>query len=321
MPGATAVLPSKRGPAVSAESQSTLRHLALFYRSDHDFVEGVGSFVRQGLESGEAVMVAVPGRKVGMLRDDAGEGAGAVTWFDMVELGRNPARIIPAIRGFIDANPDRTARMVGEPIWRGRSDSETVEATHHEALINLAFADADVTILCPYDLALADETLCESHRTHPVLLEDGLRSASESYAADRVAEVGNDALEPVPGSAETLAYGDQLPALRAALLERLQGMPISPDRRMDMLVAVNEAAGNSLRHSGRPAQVRLWLDNGSVVCEVASGGHVQDPLAGRRSPLPTAESGRGLWMINQLCDLSQLRSDRSGTTLRLLMAV
>ena len=306
---------------MSAGLRTTLRHLALFYRSDPDFVAGVGSFVREGLEAGEAVMVAVPGRKVEMLRDHAGDGAGAVTWFDMVELGRNPARIIPAIRGFIDANADRTARMVGEPIWRGRSDSETVEATHHEALINLAFADADVTILCPYDLALGGGTLCESHRTHPLLLEDGRQSASESYAAQTVAEVGNDALEPAPGSAETFAYGHDLPALRSALLERLDGIPISPARRMDMLVAVNEAAGNSLRHSGRPAQVRLWLENGSLVCEVAGGGHIRDPLAGRRSPLSTAESGRGLWMINQLCDLSQLRSDGSGTTLRMHMAV
>jgi hypothetical protein len=304
-----------------SSSRSTLRHLAFYYRTDDEFVDGVGSFVRDGLDAGEAVMVAVPGPKVEMLREYAGAGAAGVTWFDMVELGRNPARIIPAIRGFIDADPDRTARMVGEPIWRGRSHPETVEGTHHEALINLAFGDADVTILCPYDLALGGETLRESHRTHPLLLEDGRRSVSERYAAETVAEVGYDPLEPAPGSAETFAHGDDLPALRAALLERLQRIPLSPNRRMDMLVAVNEAAGNSLRHSGLPARVRLWLENGSLVCEVAGGGHVQDPLAGRRSPLPSAESGRGLWMINQVCDLSQLRSDGSGTTLRLRMAV
>jgi hypothetical protein len=301
--------------------QATLRHLALYYRSDDEFVESIGAFVREGLEGGEAVMVAVPGRKVELLREHAGAGGGEVSWFDMVELGRNPARIIPAIRGFIDANAGRTARMVGEPIWRGRSDSETVEGTHHEALINLAFADSDVTILCPYDLALGGDTLCQSHRTHPLLVESGQHSASESYAADSVAEVGNDALEPAPGSAETFAHGDDLPALRAALLERLQGIPISPARRMDMLVALNEAVGNSLRHAGGPAQVRMWMRDGSLVCEVAGGGHVRDPLAGRRSPLPTDESGRGLWMINQLCDLTQLRSNGTGTTLRLHMAV
>ncbi|MDX6548023.1 MAG: hypothetical protein QOG33_1573 [Gaiellales bacterium] len=250
-----------------------LRHLALYYSSDDEFTESVGEFVREGLEAGEAVMVAVPGRKVEMLREHAGAAAAAVTWFDMLELGRNPARIIPAIRGFIDANPGRTARMVGEPIWRGRSDSETVEGTHHEALINLAFADADVTIVCPYDLALGGHTLRESHRTHPLLVEGGRQSASESYAADTVAEVGNDALPPAPAGAETFAHGD-LPALREALIERLEGVPITPGRRMDMLVAVSEAAGNSLRHSGRPAQVRVWLEDGSLVCEVAGGGHV-----------------------------------------------
>ncbi|MDX6545947.1 MAG: hypothetical protein QOG02_1721, partial [Gaiellales bacterium] len=110
--------------------QTTLRHLALYYSSDDEFVESVGAFVREGLDTGESVMVAVPGAKVEWLREHAGADAGDVSWFDMVELGRNPARIIPAIRSFIDANAGRTARMVGEPIWRGRSDSETVEGTH-----------------------------------------------------------------------------------------------------------------------------------------------------------------------------------------------
>jgi hypothetical protein len=37
-------------------------------------------------------------------------------------------------------------------------------------------------------------------------------------------------------------------------------------------------------------------------------------------PDPDPESGRGLWLVNQLCDLVQIRSGPSGTTIRVHMA-
>jgi hypothetical protein len=33
-------------------------------------------------------------------------------------------------------------------------------------------------------------------------------------------------------------------------------------------------------------------------------------------PTPRAESGRGVWITNQLCDLVQIRSGPSGTVVR-----
>jgi hypothetical protein len=40
-------------------------------------------------------------------------------------------------------------------------------------------------------------------------------------------------------------------------------------------------------------------------------------LAGRHQPGDEAAKGRGLWMVNQLCDLVQLRSGRQGTQVRI----
>jgi len=40
-------------------------------------------------------------------------------------------------------------------------------------------------------------------------------------------------------------------------------------------------------------------------------------MAGRRRPAADAAAGRGLWLINQLCDLVELRSGAAGTTLRM----
>jgi hypothetical protein len=50
------------------------------------------------------------------------------------------------------------------------------------------------------------------------------------------------------------------------------------------------------------------------VYEVADNTYVDDPLAGRRAPL--VDSADALWTANQLCDLVQLRSTKTGTTVR-----
>jgi anti-sigma regulatory factor (Ser/Thr protein kinase) len=262
-------------------------------------------------------MVAAPHRHLELLRRSAPD-AGSVQWFDMAALGRNPARIISAIHDFVAQHEDRPVRMVGEPIWPGRSAPEMVEATRHEALINLAFAQRDVSILCPYDTALDSRTLTDSHCTHPELVADGSVAASGRYAAKSVDEVGNDPLSAAPAGADSVAQAADLRQLRSWLRPRL-GALLSSARSMDMLVAVNEAAANSLRHAGQPGAVRLWSEGTATVCQISDPGHVRDPLAGRLRPPATAENGRGLWLINQLCDLSQLRSGPSGTTLRLHM--
>ena len=53
------------------------------------------------------------------------------------------------------------------------------------------------------------------------------------------------------------------------------------------------------------------------MCEVADQGRMQDPLSGRLDVDYERASGRGLWMVNHLCDLVQLRSSEAGTTVRL----
>ena len=61
----------------------------------------------------------------------------------------------------------------------------------------------------------------------------------------------------------------------------------------------------------------IWRDNGTLLCEVRDGGHLDDPLAGRQPPAHGQLNGRGLWMANQLCDLVQIRSLPDGNVVRL----
>ena len=64
-----------------------------------------------------------------------------------------------------------------------------------------------------------------------------------------------------------------------------------------------------------------WQDGNSLVYEMRDGGHIQNLLAGRVPPPMEAESGRGLLMVNLLCDLVQVKTGPSGTAIRLWMTL
>ncbi|MCX5409585.1 sensor histidine kinase [Streptomyces sp. NBC_00335] len=302
-------------------------HPALFYRDLDTYVSGVGAFVRTALSADEPVLVAVPGPHLDALRESLGASAAGVTWTDMTELGRNPGRILAGLQDFADLHASRAARIVGEPIWPGRSPAEVLEATRHEALINTAFAGRHATVLCPYDVrGLAPEVLADARRTHPTLIEGGLDLPSPAYTdAARVSADCDRALPEPEGEALRFAYAHGgLAEVREYAETWARGTALTPARRGDLLLAVSEAAANSLSHGGGKGTLRLWTTTGAgagVVAEIHDAGRLADPLAGRRRPsLASADGGRGLWMIHQLCDLVEVRALDGGFTLRLHMA-
>ena len=108
--------------------------------------------VQLGVAALAVVLVAVGPEKTALLRDELGADVEAVQFFDMRTLGRNPARLIPFWRQFIDAQGERPGRGVGEPVWPGRTPAEIDECERHEALLNLAFGgDREWSMRCPYD--------------------------------------------------------------------------------------------------------------------------------------------------------------------------
>ena len=87
------------------------------------------------------------------------------------------------------------------------------------------------------------------------------------------------------------------------------------------MLAVDELATNTLRYARGEGTLRTWRENGSLLVEVADGGHIADPLAGRDLPSPDEIGGRGLYLVNQLCDLVQMRSSPEGSVIRVHMHV
>ena len=86
--------------------------------------------------------------------------------------------------------------------------------------------------------------------------------------------------------------------------------------RDDLAVAVHELAANSVRHGGGAGVARLWEQDGAIVCEVRDRGRIDQPLAGRVKPVRGQVGGYGLWLVNQVCDLVQLRALPDGLVTR-----
>lgn len=301
-------------------SGASLRHDALFYDSAGAYTAGVLAFLQEGLARDHAAFVAVPAPNIELIRGSLDGLADRVEFADMRQLGRNPSRIIPAIQRYLDHHANRPVSYVGEPIWAGRTEPEIVEATRHEALLNEAFAQARVSILCPYNVAALDAVVvADAGRTHPHTVEAGSRRSSEHFAEPATVYAASAwPLPPAPAGADVMQlYPVDLAALRRIVRRHAVAAGIDAAGVHDLLLAVNEVVTNTFVHAGTGGTLRLWPEPPGLICEVQDAGHITDPLAGRYAPPLGAEGGRGLWLVNQLCDLVEVRSDERGTTIRM----
>jgi anti-sigma regulatory factor (Ser/Thr protein kinase) len=295
-------------------------HEALFYRDDDEYLAGTLPHVR----SAGAALVAVPSRKRQLLEQALGADAEHVAFADMEEVGRNPACIIPIWREFLRDAGSGPVVGIGEPVWPGRNDAELSECNRHESLLNLAFGDGRPwRLLCPYDAGRLDDDVLENAcRSHPRLVSGGESWASSDYTGPRTVLARPDALpEPRHHSvAVTFGAGD-LAWTRVLVTVMARGAGFSDDRVEDLVLATNELVANTVRHAGGQGVLRMWTEDNTFFCQVTDDGKIADPLAGRSRPSHQRGSGRGLWMVNHLCDLVQVRSSKEGSVVRLHMSL
>ncbi len=299
------------------------RHIAFFYRTGEEFATAVSGFLRDGLAAGEPSFTAVSADKISLIRDALGADARDIEFADMAAMGRNPAWIIPRVLAFTSGHPGQRVRYVGEPAWASRPHAELREATKHEALVNLAFAAANADILCPYDTAALDaEVIADVRQTHPLLLSGGRREESPGYAVPSLIPSSCSLSLPAPPhDAMSLTYRTNLSEVRALVFKHAIAAGLTEARANDLVLAVSEVAANTLRHTRSHGTLNIWHDKNEIICEVHDEGTIADPLAGRRLPASDASGGHGLWLVHQVCDLVELRSDSSGTTVRMHMAI
>jgi anti-sigma regulatory factor (Ser/Thr protein kinase) len=112
-------------------------------------------------------------------------------------------------------------------------------------------------------------------------------------------------------------------SLRHAVSDRASGAGLAGLRLDGFVLAVNEIMTNAVRHGGGTGELRLWLDNGSLLCEVrdTGAGIASEGFIGYVLPPTTADGGRGLWLARHLCDAVTIDADNGGTTVRLTQAI
>ncbi|WP_210578460.1 sensor histidine kinase [Streptomyces sp. GESEQ-4] len=303
-------------------------HQALCYGSDQEFFTGTADFLRDGLDAGDVVLAVLSGHHIALLTEELGSKARDVEFADSRDWYDYPSRTLGRYHAYCRRqDTGRRVRVVGEPVWTGRTEFETREWMRYESLVNVAFAASDHWLLCPYDTrTLTASVLATARRTHPELAL-GARSSEPSgdYAdpADFSAQVTAErSPDPLPAGPDDIRFcRGRSAAVRRALAGYARRHGMSAQRTYDMVAAVHEAVVNAVRYGGGQGVVRLRSDPEHLVCEIRdAGAHASVPRPGFPGHLPPdarAASGHGLWLIRQLSDLVAEDLDPAGSVLRL----
>jgi len=323
-PDERAVLRRRSVTAVASSPALTepFRHEAMLYAGEDDFCAQTLPFIREAVANEEPILVVVGAPRLAELAGHLGDEARHVHFADMAQVGRNPARIIPAWHDFVADQPaGRPMRGIGEPIWSGRSPAELIECQYHESLLNLAFgAVPRFWLMCPYDTTTLDPEVIEAaHSNHRHVVDDGGPRESSQFRIFDERSVVFDAPLPEPaGPCQCLEFElSSLRAVRVLITDSARHAGLDEARAADFTLAVNEVATNSVRHGGGEGRLRMWTEAGTLICDVEDGGQLDWPLIGRMRPATDQIGGRGLWIANQICDLVQIRSFPSGMVTRL----
>lgn len=296
-------------------------HVALPYDDQGQCVEATMVFAREAIASQDAIAVAVSEPLAELLKPtDVGQYA-RTEFYDTASLALNPGRLIPAIWDLAAAHPRQRVWWIEEPSWPGRDEGADIEVIRHEALTGLAFASEPVSMLCLYDRQhLRGDLLERVPMTHAQVWSGGRAVASPGYLGPGVMPPGCDEpAGPPPPRADALDFAWDLGPVRRAVSAAAGHGRLDDDRCTDLVLAASEAAANSLRYGGGRGVLTTWVTESEVICQVEDTGTITDPLAGRRRGRHDAD-GHGLWVINQLCDLVEVRSRPGRTTVRMRLS-
>jgi anti-sigma regulatory factor (Ser/Thr protein kinase) len=303
----------------------SVTHQALLYGSEEEFLAATVPLIQDGLVHGDPIRIATTDRNSDWLRAALGTDAKRVEFCPSSECYRHPARAL--------ASTHRTARMasadghrlriIGEPLWTARSAPETKEWNRYESLVNAVLVEANVALLCTYDIHVLDQdAMTQVARTHPELLVGGEPRPSPGYADPAVfnSECNSTPLADLPPPALWLRFNgvDQLATLRDFVTSHASYIGADTRSVGPFVQAVDEVATNAIKHGGGSGVLQVWTDPQTILCQISdSGPGLRDPLAGQLPLSPGQAGGCGLWLARQFSDLLELHSDSAGTVVRL----
>jgi transcriptional regulator with XRE-family HTH domain len=162
-----------------------LNHQVLVYQDDDSFLASAGPFLAEGVEQAESLLAVTTARNIEILRGHLGQDASRVEFVEADTWYSAPDSALTAYRGFLDSEPAQSStwtRIVGEPVWAGRSQDEVRVWNQYESLLNLTFGSRPVTVLCPYDERSVDPAIVTTAlMTHPRIAEGRENVDNPSY--------------------------------------------------------------------------------------------------------------------------------------------
>jgi anti-sigma regulatory factor (Ser/Thr protein kinase) len=315
-------------PAGKATSTGTCRHThdALLYDSPGQLVEIAVPFLLQGLDAGDAAVIATGAGTADLLREAIGGHPGLhVLERGNVYRARTPAAIttfrrLAELRASEGA---RRVRVVGEVDF-GPTERNWLEWQRYEAVVNDALAGWPLWGLCVFDTQrLPEPLLATALHTHPHLATARGREDNPHFTEPaeylRALPVPDEPLEATVPRLHASHVAD-FASLRRALATELAGVPADSDVVQDFLLAVDEMTSNALRHGGRPIDLRLWIGTERIVCTIGDRGTGwDDPFAGYGPAHgeDLSRGGMGLWLARQLCDHVDITTGPDGALVRL----
>jgi anti-sigma regulatory factor (Ser/Thr protein kinase) len=278
-----------------------LRHNALVYDTDDEYVSRAVPFLRDGLEAGQGAVVAHTRPGLAIMREALGADAAAVTFVDTSSSYTRPARTLAAYHAVYADQLTRhpSVRAVAD-VQFGPDPREWDLWTGYEAVFNRSFAHLPAWVLCTYaGVRLPDPVREGVERTHPEMVDTGGWRTSERFEhPDRVLRDLTGAARPVPGL-RPIPFSGDVEAFREHLAQEMTAERVPAAKVVDMLLAVTEVLANAVRHGGGVARVRVGRADGRFVCEVVDrGSGFDDPAAGYLAPREGV--GAGLWVARQL---------------------
>ena len=309
---------------VARDGQDVLVHRALLYGSRSEFLLIAVPFLSAARREGGAVVAVVAPAVAADLRgrlDPAA--AAAVEFLDPAEWFSGPMHALATLhdRARGDWWPRGRLRLLAEPVWDGRTPLETREWKRYDALLNVVFAGTPTRIVCAYDTAaLPGHVLDDAARTHPELTGPDGTAAAARYTdpAAFCAECDAVPLPPPPAAAarRTFAAGG-LPGLRDFLSAEAARLGLPRERTLPFVLAANEVATGIVRDGGGRGVLRVWAQDGELICDVADPvGVLTERFPGYEPPGAEGHDP-AMWAVRRLCHIVETRSDPRGLQIRL----
>jgi anti-sigma regulatory factor (Ser/Thr protein kinase) len=295
-----------------------LRHSALVYESQDEYLARAVPFLKEGIEAGEGAIVAHTKRGLATMREALGTEAAQVTFVDVSSAYTRPARTLAGYHKVYVEQLQRTptVRAVAD-VQFGPDPAEWDLWIAYEAVFNRSFEHLPTWVICSYNANGTPDRIIEGvWQTHPEVGAGKTWGPSDRYEdPDELLRRLTPPPVPLP-ELRSIPFSRNVEELRERLAQELAAEEVSKTQSLDMLLAATEVAENALQHGGGVEEVRVGRTDGRFVCEIVDRGEgFDDPTAGYLAPRMGV--GSGLWVARQLTWRLEFFHAPAGFTARL----